>query len=128
MKAIDKVRDKIGRLAKGYVFTYDDFVTTVDDKEAVIKALNRMADAGDIKKLSKGRFYKAEITPFGELGPDQYNIAKDLLEKDGKIIGYLTGYSIYNQLNLSTQVSYVIQIGRNDIRPKLKRIDMKYLL
>jgi hypothetical protein len=121
MKTVDRVRDKIGRLTKGYVFTYDDFITTVDDREAVIKALNRMAEAGDIEKLSKGRFYKAEVSPFGKLEPDQYNVAKDLLEKDGKIIGYLTGYSIYNQLNLSTQVSYVIQIGRNDIRPKLKR-------
>jgi hypothetical protein len=46
---------------------------------------------------------------------------KDLLENDGKISGYLTGYSIYNQLGLTTQVSNTIQIGKNEIRPNFKR-------
>ncbi|MEO0333756.1 MAG: hypothetical protein AAF223_19125, partial [Bacteroidota bacterium] len=44
-----------------------------------------------------------------------------LLEEDGKIIGYLTGYSIYNQLGLTTQLSNLIQIGSNKVRPALKR-------
>jgi hypothetical protein len=43
------------------------------------------------------------------------------LEDDGKTIGYLTGYSIYNQLGLSTQISNTIQIARNEIRPSLNR-------
>lgn len=47
--------------------------------------------------------------------------AKDLLEENGKIIGYLTGLSIYNQLGLTTQVSNTLQIGKNQIRPSFKR-------
>lgn len=43
------------------------------------------------------------------------------MEEDGKIVGYLTGYSIYNQLGLTTQVSNTIQIGKNQIRPSFKR-------
>ena len=43
------------------------------------------------------------------------------MEEDGKVIGYLTGYSVFNQLGLTTQVSNTIQIGRNEIRPALKR-------
>lgn len=65
-------------------------------KEAVFKALNRMVKAGKISKLSKGKYYKPEKTPFGEWQPDQEQVVKDLLEDDGKLIGYLTGYSIYN--------------------------------
>ena len=38
-----------------------------------------------------------------------------------KTIGYLTGYSIYNQLGLTTQISNTIQIARNEIRPALNR-------
>lgn len=121
MKAADNVKDKVGRLARGYVFTYDDFVTTVNDKEAIIKALNRLAKTNVIRKLSKGRFYKPEVSPFGELPPSEYQIAKDLLEKGGKTIGYLTGYSIYNKLGLSTQLSSAIQIGRNDPRSSFIR-------
>ncbi|MEX2350245.1 MAG: DUF6088 family protein, partial [Flavobacteriaceae bacterium] len=102
-------------------FTYEDFTDTVNKKEAIIKALNRMAASGRITKLSKGKYYKPEKTVFGELKPNQSQNVKDLLEDDGKTIGYLTGYSIYNQLGLTTQVSNTIQIGKNEIRPTFKR-------
>jgi hypothetical protein len=92
----------------------------VNRKEAIIKALNRLVVSGKIVKLSKGKFYKPETTVFGILQPDQSQVVKDLLE-NGKITGYLTGYSIYNQLGLTTQVSNTIQIGKNEIRPAFKR-------
>ena len=111
----------IDRFPKGYVFTYGDFDADVRKKEAVIKALNRMAASGKIAKLSKGRYYKPESTPFGELQPDRRQIVKDLLEENGKITGYLTGLSIYNQLGLTTQVSNTLQIGKSQIRPSFKR-------
>lgn len=117
----DYITSKIERLPKGYVFTYADFIEEVNKREAVIKALNRMVASGKIAKLSKGKYYKPENTPFGKLQPKQAQVVKDLLENDGKISGYLTGYSIYNQLGLTTQVSNTIQIGKNEIRPSFKR-------
>jgi hypothetical protein len=48
---------------------------------------------------------------FGNLKPSQEEVVKDLLEKDGKIIGYLTGVSIFGQLGLTTQISNIIEIG-----------------
>lgn len=80
-----------------------------------------MAVSGKIVKLAKGKYYKPETTPFGKLQPTQSQVVKDLLEEDGKLVGYLTGYSIYNQLGLTTQVSNTIQIGKNQIRPNFKR-------
>jgi hypothetical protein len=121
MKITDYIEAKIGRLPKGFVFTYDDFITEVNKKQAIIKALNRMVVSGKIAKLSKGKYYKPEATVFGVLHPNQYQVVKDLIENDGKIIGYLSGYSIYNQLGLTTQVSNTIQIGKNEIRNSFKR-------
>ena len=121
MKVVDYITSKIERLPKGYVFTYSDFITEVNKKEAVIKALNRMVVSGKIAKLSKGKFYKPEPTPFGTLQPNQKQIVKDLLENDGKLIGYITGLGIYNQLGFTTQISNTIQIGRNETLPSLKR-------
>lgn len=121
MKTSEYISLKIDRLPKGYVFTYADFSTEVNQKEAVIKALNRMVASGKIAKLSKGKYYKPESTPFGNLLPDQKQVVKDLLEENGKITGYLTGYSIYNKLGLTTQVSNTIQIGKNEVRPSFKR-------
>jgi hypothetical protein len=93
----------------------------VNPKEAVIKALNRMVVSGKIAKLSKGKYYKPENSPFGNLQPNQAQVVKDLLEENGKITGYFTCYSIYNQLGLTTQVSHTIQIGKNQVRPSFKR-------
>jgi hypothetical protein len=121
MKIAEYIAFTIDRLPKGYVFTYADFTKEVSQKEAVIKALNRMVASGKIAKLSKGKYYKPENTPFGNLQPNQAQVVKDLLEENGKITGYLTGYSIYNQLGLTTQVSNTIQIGKNQIRPNFKR-------
>lgn len=121
MKTTKYISNTIDRLPKGYVFTYSDFTNEVNKKEAVIKALNRMANSSRIAKLAKGKYYKPESTPFGNIQPKQAQIVKDLLENDGKVIGYLTGYSIYNQLGLTTQISNTIQIGKNEIRPTFKR-------
>ncbi|MBX2932008.1 MAG: hypothetical protein KF781_08695 [Chitinophagaceae bacterium] len=121
MKVSEYISFTIDRLPKGYIFTYSDFDTEQNSKEAIIKALNRLATSGKIVKLSKGKFYKPEITPFGKLQPNQSQIVKDLLETDGKVTGYLTGFSIYNQLGLTTQISNTIQVGKNEVRPTFMR-------
>jgi hypothetical protein len=121
MKITEKIANKIDKLPKGYIFTYTDLMDEVDEKESVIKALNRMAQAGKIAKLSKGKYYKPEKTVFGNLQPEQKQVVKDLLEEDGKVTGYLTGLSIFNKLGLTTQVSNTIQIAKNQTRPRFKR-------
>ncbi|HEC41827.1 MAG TPA: hypothetical protein ENI20_03255 [Bacteroides sp.] len=117
MKSSDIVKYRVGRLQRGHVFTYSDLDMDVAKKDAVIKALNRMVEAGTLKKLSKGKYYKSVITPFGELQPDQNQIVKDILEDNG----YLTGLSIFNLLGLTTQVGNTIEIGKNDLRQVHKR-------
>jgi hypothetical protein len=121
MKTTDVIGNSINRFAKGYVFTASSFKGEVKSLEAARKALSRMADAGKIVRLSKGRFYKPESSPFGVLPPGPDEVVKDLLESGGRVTGYLTGLSVYNRLKLSTQVGMVVQIGRNEVRPPLRR-------
>lgn len=121
MKTTDYISFTIDRFPKGYIFTYSDFTTEVKHKEAVIKALNRMVLSGKIEKIAKGKYYKPEMTSFGKLKPNQGEIIKDLLEENNKTIGYLSGYSLFNTLGFTTQMSHIIQIGRNKIRPDIKR-------
>ena len=121
MKVTDIITDKVNRFAAGYVFTYSDFTQKVDKIDALTKALGRMVLEGKIRKLSPGRFYKPRFSEFGEIPPETYQIVKDLLEQNGKIIGYLTGYSVYNQLGLTTQVSGIIQIGANEPKKGITR-------
>jgi len=121
MKYTEYVINIVDRLPRGYIFTSANILEDVKGKEAVVKALNRLAASGRIVKLAKGRYYKPVQSPFGELEPDQYQVVKDLLERRGKVIGYLTGLSIYNSLGLSSQVGSTIQIGRNEIRSSFQR-------
>ena len=46
---------------------------------------------------------------------------KDLLVKDGKQIGYPTGYQVFNRLGLTTQISWLFQIGCKNPRWRIKR-------
>ena len=121
MKVSDLVANKINRLKNGYVFTYNEFNVPVNKVDALKKALSRLEAAGKIVRLSKGQFYKPEKTEFGILQPPEYQIVKDLLEEKNKIVGYMTGVSIYNKLGLTTQVSNTIQIGTNIERKPRKR-------
>jgi len=100
MKVSDIVINKINRLKTGYVFTYSDFDIPVKNLSALKMSLNRLVSAGKIVRLSKGQFYKPEISQFGSLRPAEYQIVKDLLEDDKKIIGYLTGISAFNKLGI----------------------------
>ena len=127
MKIVDNIESQIAKIQNGRVFSYTDFDIEVERKDTIVKTLNNFVAKGKIAKLSKGKFYKSEVTELGELLPSSYQIVKDFIEKDRKLIGYLTGYSIYNELLLTTQIASIIQIGTNQYRRPLKRGNYKIL-
>ena len=115
------VTENIENFTYGYVFTASDFPIDVTKQKSVNKVLENLTKAGKIRRLSKGRYYKTKITEFGELPPDSFQIVKDLLEENGKPIGYITGYQIFNELGLTTQVSAILQIGTIKDKKNTKR-------
>ena len=121
MKTPDFIKSQIDLLPAGVIFAYQDVMPDPSRREAVIKALNRMSGSGLIAKWAKGKFYKPRETAFGRLEPAQDEVIRDLLERNGQPIGYLTGLSIYNRSGLTTQISNVIQIGTPFLRPTLTR-------
>ena len=120
-KITDIVIAKIENFTFGYVFSASDFPVDVTKQKSVNKVLENLTKAGKIRRLSKGRYYKTKPTEFGELLPDSYQIVKDLLEENGKPIGYITGYQIFNELGLTTQVSAILQIGTIKDKKSTKR-------
>ena len=107
----DTIKNIIDKFELGYIFTVSDFPMTVENHKTVSKILNHFVATGYLRKLSKGRFYKPQMSRFGELSPDTYQIVKDLIQKDDKLIGYITGYSAFNDFALTTQVSAILEIG-----------------
>ncbi len=118
---VDIIKDTIDRFPIGFVFTSSDFFIEVNRLKAANKTLNLLVAQGKIRRLSKGRFYKPLISKFGELQPDTYQIVKDLIDKNGKTIGYLTGYSVFNNLGLTTQVPASLRIATKKEKKAIKR-------
>jgi hypothetical protein len=117
----DIVKNTIDKFQIGFVFTAVDFQISETHPNKVGKILNDFVAKGYLRKLSKGRFYKPQISKFGELPPDTYQTVKDLIEKEGKIIGYLTGYAAFNDLGLTTQIPSTLQIGTRKEKKALVR-------
>ncbi len=121
MKVSEIIEDTIDRLPFGYVFTYSDFNIEVNQKEAAIKHLNRLTKSGCLVKLSKGKYYKPEQSRFGQVPASEYQVVKDLLEQDGKPIGYVSGYRALNELHLTTQVPNTIHIATRKFKNSTQR-------
>ncbi|WP_282163125.1 DUF6088 family protein [Ulvibacterium marinum] len=116
-----KIADKIAELPKDSTFGYADLPILPEEYVTAAKALERLQKKGVIKKLSKGIFYKPNITVFGELKPREEEILRPYLYEDGKRIAYITGASLYNQLNLTTQVPAMYKIASADKRIYINR-------
>jgi len=121
MLIADQIKEKLSSIPDGFVLTLKDFKVEPQHEVALVKSLSRLVAKGELKKLSKGRYYKPRKTMFGILKPSASEIAKDFLEKDGKLIGYITGTAAFATMGLTTQITSSIMIGSNKYRRPLKR-------
>lgn len=113
MKVAEQIRKTITKLPEDKTFGYADLRIRKEEYQTAAKALERMQAKGLIKKMSKGIFYKPIKTVFGDLLPDETEQLKPYLFKNGKRIAYITGESLYNQMNLTTQMAFRIKIASN---------------
>lgn len=116
-----KIKEQIDAFPLGKVFTIADFDVERSYCGALIKSLNRMTDQGLLLRLSKGKYYKPQLSVFGTLPPSETEVVKDLLEKDGKTIGYITGTVAFASMGLTTQISSNIVVGTNKYRRPISR-------
>lgn len=121
MKSTEAIEKRINDIGSGVVFSYSDLQLPSESQMAVAMALSRMVAQNKIKKVGKGRFYRPAISRLGEMSPNIDELTKDLLFKDGKRIGYITGTPAFSQLGITTQISSKILIGGRYYRRPLKR-------
>jgi hypothetical protein len=113
MKIAEQIRNTINQLPEDKTFGYGDLGIGQATYQTAAKALERLQKKGVIKKMSKGIFYKPIKSVLGELKPDDNEQLKPYLFKNGKRIAYITGASLYNQMNLTRQVAFRIKIASN---------------
>ncbi len=105
------IKRRIAKFKPGQVFGYRDIPVYQDAPSAAVKAVSRLLKNGDIKRLSKGQFYKPKKGVLGELKPSDSELLKTILYKDGRLRGYITGTALYNQLGLTTQLPRTITVA-----------------
>lgn len=111
MTVSEKITQQIQQLPEDVSFGYSELAIARQDFLSAAKALERLQKKGIIRKLSKGKFYKPKQTPFGEKKPDEQQLLKPYLYRQGKRIAYVTGDYLYNQLGLTTQLPAVLKIA-----------------
>ncbi len=127
MQTIDgKLTSRIYGSGRGSVFTPNSFFD-IGGRDAVDKALSRLAGKGTIRRLARGLYeYPREHAELGLLSPDIEKVAKALAGKD-RIRLQPAGAYATNLLGLSEQVpakvvfltdgsSRTVKIGRQEIQ------------
>lgn len=124
MTVAAQIRNRIKKIPESEPFGYADLGIARTDFFTAAKALERLQKKGAIKKISKGMFYKPKISVFGVMPPNYDSILQNYLYTGKKRTGYITGYVLYNQLYLTTQVASKTKVATNRNR---KKIDIGWL-
>lgn len=74
---------------------------------AYYKMLERMSNCGEIGKAAKGIYYVPNISKYGVVPPSDRQIVDAFTKNES---GMVVGYSMYNSLNLTTQVSKKVNV------------------
>lgn len=97
------------------IFTTDIKIPDLSEKNLRYH-LRKLTEDGTLCRFEPGVYYFPKTSIFGELielSPETVVLYKYIL-KDGKRIGYYSGFTFVNNLGLSTQVPYVKEIVSNN--------------
>ncbi len=74
---------------------------------AYYKTLERMCKSGELVKIAKGTYCLPKVTKYGIVLPSEKEIISEFTKNR---TGTVVGYSLYNELNLTTQVSKTVKV------------------
>ena len=125
MTIAKKIEERLKTIKEGETFTYNQLSIDKKEYQTAAKAIERLIKKGVIKRVSPGQFFKPKKTVFGEILPNEKEILKPYLFKNGKRIGYITGTYLYNKLGLTTQIPQIIKIASREKEIKVNKVNLK---
>ncbi len=86
-----------------------------------------LCDSDKIKRFETGIYYLPKESRLKEGVPlDSDTVAKyKYISRSGKIDGYYSGYTFANQLGVTTQVPYVLEIVSNHASAKVREVKLR---
>ena len=86
---------------------------------AFYKTLERMCRSGELVKIAKGTYHLPKVSKYGIVPPSEKEIISTFT-KNGT--GTIVGYSLYNALDLTTQVAKSIEVMSSTLENSTKTI------
>ncbi len=74
---------------------------------AYYKTLQRLCEADELVKIAKGTYHLPKMSKYGIVPPSEKEIISAFTENE---TGTVIGYTLYNSLNLTTQISKTITV------------------
>jgi hypothetical protein len=108
----------IESMPAGTIFSYQELPLYAKSPGAVIKAVSRLVEDKRLERFSKGKYYVPKTGLLGQYTPSDSELLRSILYKGGRLRGYVTGLSLFNQLGLTTQVPRTITLAINGGRQK----------
>ncbi len=118
MSIAQTIQSSIESMPAGQIFGYQELPNYAKSPSAVIKAISRLVAEKRLERFSKGLFYVPKKGLFGLRKPSDGELIRSVLYKSGRLRGYVTGLSLYNQLGLTTQMPRIITVACNGGRQK----------
>ena len=86
---------------------------------AYYKTLQRMCESGELVKIAKGTYHLPKVSKYGIVPPSEIEIISAFTKNE---TGTVVGYSLYNALNLTTQISKTITVMSSAVEGLTKSI------
>jgi hypothetical protein len=113
MSIAQTVQQRVESIPAGTIFSYQELPSYAQSPSAVIKAVCRLVEEKRLERFAKGKFYVPKKGVMGARKPSDTELVRSMLYKDGRLRGYITGLSLFNQLGLTTQVPRTITLAVN---------------
>jgi len=113
MSIAQTIQNTVEAMPAGQIFGYQELPSYAKSPSAVIKAISRLVADKRLERFSKGKFYVPKTGLLGIRKPSDGELIRSMLYKGGRLRGYVTGLSLYNQLGLTTQVPRTITVAYN---------------
>ncbi|MGC1507123.1 DUF6088 family protein [Ketobacter sp.] len=113
MSIAQTIERSVESIPAGKIFSYRELPDYAKSPGAVIKAVSRLVKENRVERFSKGKFYVPKKGLLGARKPSDSELLRSMLYKDGRLRGYVTGLSLFNELGLTTQVPRTVTLAVN---------------
>lgn len=98
---------------------YREKLSSQIGEAAYYKTLQRMCKSGELVKIAKGTYHLPKVSKYGIVPPSEKEIISAFTENES---GTVVGYSLYNALNLTTQISKTVTVMSSALEGLTKSI------